>query len=279
MDADQPHTDRLLLVEDSRNEAYVIRRCLSASASVCYEIAVAESLNEALAKLESAHYDLILLDLTLPDSTGLSTLEHIVAMAPEVPTVVLTGHDDDGIGMACIAAGAQDYLCKGRMTPDNLRTIVSFALGRYREAQAKLLRMVVQSDHALSSNSAVSPVTQSLSGASPIRDRDPTAFPKFQTDYQKLLQLYLEHLNNNKKIKPKTAMEILATQLGDAGATPRDMMDIHTSSLEVLRNNVDKIFAYRVATDSRLFALEMMGMLVEYYRTGFRRLFSGRHET
>ena len=279
MDTDQPYADRLLLVEDSRNEAFVIRRCLSGSADTRYDVVVAESLGNALCRLENLQFDLILLDLTLPDSVGLSTLEHIIAAASDVPTVVLTGHDDNGIGMACIAAGAQDYLCKGLMTPDSLRTTVSFALGRFRETKAKLLRMMVQSDHALSSNAATSPVTQALAGASPIRDREATAFSKLQADYQKLLLFYMEHLNNNTRTKPKAAMEVLTTQIGDLGATPRDMMDIHTASLDAIRNNVSKRFAYRVATDSRLFALEMMGMLVDYYRTGFRRLFSERLDT
>ncbi len=274
-DADQRRADRLLLVEDSRSDAFVIRRCLMASADCHYDIVLVEDLKDALSCLQDSKFDLVLLDLTLPDSDGLDTLERIIVAAPEVPTVVLTGHDDDGIGLACIDVGAQDYLCKARMTPESLRTVVSFALGRFREAQAKLMRLVAQSDHTLSSTGIAVPVTRALAGASPIREREPAAFAKLQGDYQTLLQLYMEYLNK-KGAKPKTGMEVLATQFGDLGSTPRDLIDVHTVSLDAIRKNADKAFAYTFAADSRLFALEIMGMLVEYYRTGFRRLFSGR---
>ncbi|MEI6556992.1 MAG: response regulator [Rhodospirillaceae bacterium] len=246
-----------------------------AAADVRYEIVSVETLRDAVAHLASSVFDLVLLDLTLPDSNGLDTLRKIVATAAEVPTVVLTGSDDDGIGVICIDAGAQDYLSKTKMTPESLRTIVSFALRRYREGQAKLLRMVARSDHALSAAPVGLPVTRAMAGVSPIREREAALFAKLQTDYQGLLQLYIDHLA--KKIaKPNAGMEVLATKLGNLGATPRDMIDVHAASLDVIRRTLDRGFAYTFAADSRLFALEMMGMLVEYYRTGFRRLFSGR---
>jgi DNA-binding NarL/FixJ family response regulator len=278
MHAEPCQTERLLLIEDCRSDATVIRHYLLASSEAHYEIVAAESLSEALSYAKDRVFDLVLLDLNLPDSAGLATLEHIVAAVPDAPIVVLTGHEDDGIGLACIDAGAQDYLCKVEMTPDNVRTIVSFALGRFREGQAKLLRMVTKTDHALSSHGVVTPVTRALAGAAPIRERRPSAFAALVDDYQTALHGYIDHLNK-KKEKPKAEMEILVTQLGDLGANPRDMIDVHTASLDAIRRNVNKSFAYTFAADSRLFALEMMGLLVEYYRTGFRRLPSGRLPT
>lgn len=274
MDVKRLQCIRLLLVEDSRSEATVIRRSLMAGKSA-YEITGVETLIEALAQIEGNSFNLILLDLTLPDSFGLTTLKHIVAAAPDVPVVVLTGHEDDGIGLACIKAGAQDYLCKAQMTPDTLRTLVSFALVRHREIQAKLMRMVEQSDNTLSSASSSIPVTQSLAGSACIRERDPAAFADLQAEYQSLLLDYMEYLSK-RKTKPKAGMEVLATQFGDLGATPKDMVDAHTFSLEKIRKNLSSTLAYTFAADSRLFALEMMGLLVEYYRIGSRRLFEGR---
>ncbi|MEI6560318.1 MAG: response regulator [Rhodospirillaceae bacterium] len=262
------------MVEDSRSDAYVIRRLLSMSAEAQYEISLVECLSEALTRLDRSRFDLILLDLTLPDSEGLSTLTKIVAAVPLIPIVVLTGYDDDGIGIGCIGAGAQDYLCKTEMTPDNLHTIVSFTLRRSREIQARLLRQVTQSDFALTSAHVALPVTRGLAGAPLIREREPVVFASLHAEYQTLLQLYMDHLNK-KTARPKVNMEVLATQFGDFGATPRDIVDVHSASLDVIRKSLDKSFAYTFAADSRLFALEMMGLLVDYYRTGFRRLFAG----
>ena len=208
------------------------------------------------------------------NSSGLTTLAEIISCAPQTPTVVLTGQSDDGIGMACIDAGAQDYMCKAVMTATSLRTTVNFALGRYREAQAKLMRMVVQGDSALSSSAAAVPVTRALAGLSPIRDRETVLYKSLTAEYQVILLQYMEHLSR-KSEKPKPRMDVLATHFGDLGSTPRDIIDIHTFALGNIADAKDKTTSYQFAADSRLFALEMMGILVDYYRTGFRRLVAG----
>ncbi len=265
---------KVLLVEDNPSDAFIIRRSLMAQPGLGFDIVTADSLAMALASLDGQEIDLILLDLSLPDSSGLATLSLIQEAAPETPTVVLTANDDEGIGLACIDAGAQDYMSKALMTPRSLYSVVSFALRRYRESQAKLMRMVVQSDHTLSTSSAAVPVTRDLAGLPPIRTRQPSAFTKIKDDYKILLQLYMEHII--KKIdKPKANIEVIATKLGDLGATPRDLIDIHTEVLSEICANNERVNTYTFAADSRLFALEMMGMLVEYYRTGFRRLVAG----
>ena len=265
---------RVLLVEDNPSDALIIRRSLMAQPGLGVDIVTADSLASALASLGGQFFDLVLLDLSLPDSTGLATLAAIQSASPEIPTVVLTANDDEGIGLSCIDAGAQDYMSKAQMTPHTLQTVVSFALRRYRETQAKLMRMVVQGDHALSTSSASVPVTRDLAGLPPIRVRAPSAFGRIKDDYKILLQLYMEHIR--KKVdKPKASMEVVVSKLGDLGATPRDLIDIHTESLSEVCGNIDGGNTYTFAADSRLFALEMMGVLVEFYRTGFRRLVSG----
>lgn len=276
MTSDQALADRLLVIEDSRSDALVVRYCLMAAAGPAYDVVIVESLGQALSAIEQAPFDLILLDLTLPDSSGLETLSRIIGAAPSVPVVVLTGRDEEGIGLSCIDAGAQDYLCKADMTRDNLGRVVSFALGRNRETQAKLLRMVVQTDRTLASTPNGTEVTRALAGAGSIRERNPDLYAMLQVDYQALLEQYVENLTWKKKPNPKETMEILVTRLGDLGATPRDMIDIHAASLDRIRQGAKKSMVYTYAADSRLFALEMMGLLVEYYRIGTRRLFTRR---
>ena len=270
--------NNVLLVEDSLGDTFIIRRSLMAEPGLGLDIATADSLASALTCLSDRRFDLILLDLSLPDSIGLPTLVSIQTAAPEVPTVVLTGSDEEGIGLACIDLGAQDYMSKAQMRPETLRNIVSFALRRYREAQAKLMRMVVQSDHALSTSSAAVPVTRDLAGMPPIRVRDATAYVKLKGDYHILLQLYMEYLMRRIE-KPKASMDVLMSRLGDLGATPRDLIDIHTETLDEVSKSNDVANTYTFATNSRLFALEMMGILVEYYRIGFRRLVAGGGRT
>lgn len=279
MTSEQAPPDRLLVIEDSRSDALVVRHCLASATVPAYEVVIVESLADGVAALQRGHFDLVLLDLTLPDSEGLETLSGVISTAPDIPVVVLTGHDEDGVGLACIDAGAQDYLSKAEMTADSLGRVVSFALGRSRETQAKLLRMVVRTDKALAATPSLTSVTRALAGAGSIRDREPAIYASLQVSYQGLLEAYVENLTYKKKGSPKEDMEILVTRLGDLGAAPRDMIEIHTASLDGIRQESKKSMVYTYAADSRLFALEMMGLLVEYYRTGIRRLFTRRAQS
>ncbi len=196
-------------------------------------------------------------------------------MANEIPIVVLTGVYNEDLAISCIAAGAQDYLCKAEMTPPNLRRAVGYALGRAREAQLHALRSMIQGCRAISSQEMSAPVTRALAGSRPIRDHNPGLFSDLQGTYVDLLEKYLEHLVV-KKDKPRDQMEILVTRLGDLGASPRDLIDIHMGALDYASRHVKQPRIPAFTSDGRLFALEMMGLLVEYYRHSFRRLFPER---
>jgi sigma-B regulation protein RsbU (phosphoserine phosphatase) len=124
-------TLRILLVEDSRGDAVLVSRALEKSEGPEFELSVAGSLGEGVAHLANS-FDAVLLDLTLPDSTGLATVSRMRSAAGSVPIVVLTGMDDDALGDRCIAAGATDFLRKGRLDPIDLSRILSRAIGLRR---------------------------------------------------------------------------------------------------------------------------------------------------
>ena len=275
MEPQSSRSNRLLLVEDTCGDARAVEICLRGSASERYEITRAVTLEQAIATLGRGETDIVLLDLTLPDSSGLDTLTRLHAVAMGVPIVVLTGLDDDGLALRCIAAGAQDYLSKFEMTPSNLQRVLGYALSRVREGQLQALRVMLQGCQALSSEQMSTPVTRAMAGIGPIKDRNPEAFRELQNAYRALLEEYMEHLLV-KKEKPRDSMEILATRLGDLGAAPRDLIDVHMSALDIASRTLKQSRIPSFASDGRLFALEMMGLLVEYYRLSFRRLFPER---
>ncbi len=275
MELPPTRANRLLLVEDWCGDAKAVKLCLSAEGTGDYEISVVDTLGAAIGHLEREKTDIVLLDLTLPDSAGLETLTRLYAVAAEVPIVVLTGSDDERLALCCIQAGAQDYLCKSDMTPHTLRRALGYALGRVREAQLQSLRMMVHSCRPMSSQQLGTRVTQSLAGLRPIKDRNQEALLEMQTTYCDLLEGYLEHLRT-KTEKPRDHMEIMVTKLGDLGATPRDLIDVHLGALELVSRKIDQSQILYFASDGRLFVLEMMGLLVEYYRLGFRRVFPER---
>jgi len=123
---------RLLLVEDNPDDADLLREILADSRGERVTLVAVETLAEGLAHLDRTPIDLLLLDLSLPDSQGLATVTRALAHARRVPIIVLTGLDDDALGMQAIHAGAQDYLAKGQVDGPLLRHSMHYAIERHR---------------------------------------------------------------------------------------------------------------------------------------------------
>ncbi|WP_077090336.1 SpoIIE family protein phosphatase [Mycobacterium rhizamassiliense] len=121
----------LLLVEDDRADAILVEE-LIAEAVDDIRMVWAPSIAVAERELESLRPDCVLLDLNLPDASGMDALDRIAKYDVTVPIVVLTGLNDEYFGASAVAAGAQDYLVKGRVEPEMLRRAVLYAIERKR---------------------------------------------------------------------------------------------------------------------------------------------------
>lgn len=107
----------LLLVEDDRADAVLVEDLIS-DAAADIRVVWAKSMADAERELESARPDCVLLDLHLPDASGIDALDRVAKLDATVPIVVLTGLNDEYFGASAVAAGAQDYLVKGRVEPE-----------------------------------------------------------------------------------------------------------------------------------------------------------------
>ena len=136
---------RILLVEDNPGDAELVREAL-AGASDRVEISHVNSLADARARLACGGVDVVLLDLSLPDATGLQGVEHLHGVAPDVPIVVLTGQHDEVLGARVVQAGAQDYLVKGQTDEWLLIRAMRYAMER-QELQAGRARLLAE-EHA-----------------------------------------------------------------------------------------------------------------------------------
>jgi CheY-like chemotaxis protein len=121
---------RVLLVEDNPGDVRLVREMLRDNADIALE--ADPSLAAAMARLGRGGFDLVLLDLGLPDSQGLTTLLSLAAAHPAVPIVALTGLDDEQLALAAVQAGAQDYLAKQAATPDIVRRTIRHTVERRR---------------------------------------------------------------------------------------------------------------------------------------------------
>ena len=105
---------RILLVEDNPMDAELIGTWLGNAPHPHFVIDHVTNLAEALERLSAQAHDVVLVDLDLPDSSGIDTVVQVERRIPETPLIVLTATDDDSLAMEAIQAGAQDYLVKGQ---------------------------------------------------------------------------------------------------------------------------------------------------------------------
>jgi phosphoserine phosphatase RsbU/P len=128
---------RILLVEDDPDDVWVMRNLLGGRSDESVELAHVELLSAAIERCAEDTFDVILLDLSLPDSQGLETFFTMHAFAGEVPIVVLTGLDDERSAVKAVQAGAQDYLVKGQVNDRLLVRSVRYAIERGRRHRAE----------------------------------------------------------------------------------------------------------------------------------------------
>ncbi|OGV63950.1 MAG: hypothetical protein A3K19_00335 [Lentisphaerae bacterium RIFOXYB12_FULL_65_16] len=129
-----PTTVRLLVIDDDPVQARAIEAILSVYTEPRFAVADALSLAAGTARLREGEFDAVLLDLTLPDSAGLETYLTMQRQFPNLPIVVLTGTDDENLGMRLVQAGAQDFLVKGQGTGPLLVRTLRYAIERQRAA-------------------------------------------------------------------------------------------------------------------------------------------------
>lgn len=127
---DKSRKIKMLLVEDDPGDALLLREYLSESRTFSYEIAEADRVSKSLELLELEFFDVIILDLNLPDSRGIETFSRLNAAAPMVPIIVLTGLADEEIGTAAVKQGAQDYLVKGQADGNLLSRSIIYSIER-----------------------------------------------------------------------------------------------------------------------------------------------------
>lgn len=123
---------KVLLIEDNPGDVRLIWEILSEIRNSPFYLNVANTLLKGLQEIEKSKPDVILLDLSLPDSNGIYSLNRIRDKAKEIPIVVITGLDDEITAIQSLKEGAQDYLVKGRTEPDLLKRALLYAIERNR---------------------------------------------------------------------------------------------------------------------------------------------------
>jgi CheY-like chemotaxis protein len=132
---------KLLIVEDNPLDADLIRETLSPGEDAEFEILNVDRLSKAVTLLQEKEVDVILLDLGLPDSSGIQTIKAMNRLFPHLPIVVITGNDDAQLGIDALKNGAQDYLVKGLTPPPRFHMIQVLQYAIQRNETEKKVRL------------------------------------------------------------------------------------------------------------------------------------------
>jgi PAS domain S-box-containing protein len=126
----------VLVIEDNLAEARLLEEVLKGAMVSKFALSHVKRLGEAIGQLQAQDFDVALLDLTLPDSLGLDSLDALISQAPNLPIVVLTNTNDEELAVAAVRHGAQDYLFKRHVNLDTIVRSVRYAIERKQTAAA-----------------------------------------------------------------------------------------------------------------------------------------------
>jgi signal transduction histidine kinase/DNA-binding response OmpR family regulator len=135
-----PSIVRILVVEDNLADARFLEETLSESRDPVFECHCVSDLATAREALAAASFDVVLLDLSLPDGTGMESVRRMREIAPRTPCIVLTGTRDDRLAVQAVAAGAQDYVEKGSEGARLLSRSILYAIERRKAEEAAVGR-------------------------------------------------------------------------------------------------------------------------------------------
>lgn len=204
---------RAILIEDNPGDIRLIQEMLAEADPTACGVTVFTRLAEGRAAVEKGGCDVVLLDLTLPDSSGLDTLSRLNREVNAVAVIVLTGLDDELIAVEALRKGAQDYLVKDRMTPDVLLRSIRYAIERKRVEQALLDR-----ERALERQTRdLEEVNAALKVLLKQREVDKTELEeRLMVNFRELVRPLLEKLKTSGLNQRQQAfLELVETQLKD----------------------------------------------------------------
>lgn len=223
-----------LFIEDNPGDVALVRESLGGEEGRGITLEYADRLSAGLERLESGGIDIVLLDLNLPDSSGLSTLERLRAAAPSMPVVVLTGLDNPEAGSQAVKQGAQDYVTKNRLDSFLLAHSIRFAVLRH-EVDAEVEKV----QEEFQAGASRGPADQPAEAGIPLDKHSlglGTLGEAARAPLVRRLGAVLDgavssHAQRS-DAKTSAGLRALADELGRAGACPRDVLEMYTSCIE-----------------------------------------------
>jgi DNA-binding NtrC family response regulator len=160
---------KILLIDDEPAQAWLVREYLQSTTRNPVSLDVAETVADGLQRLETGDIQVLLLDLSLPDSLGTATFSKVHDRYPGLPIVVLTSLEDEELGSQLVQLGAQEYLVKGQINGPMLQRALRYAIER-KQAQAEREQLIQELRKALAEVKRLSGLLPICSHCKKIRD-------------------------------------------------------------------------------------------------------------
>jgi DNA-binding response OmpR family regulator len=263
---------KILCVEDNPGDARLIKELLGDDPSKGYEFFHFESLDKFEASSKDLEFDVVLLDLSLGDSSGIDTFERMFSMLFETPIIVLTGLKDEALAEKTIQLGAQDYLIKDDINTALLTRSLRYAIDRYHLsvelAKAKQLdsqqREIENFDRI--PKSSRSRISEQLLGIKSLREYSSIAFNEFSLELSDILEKAVEAKMYKTNYDISTILRDFADKLGHSYAGPQDVVELYSVTLKEKIKSSSYETSQVYLEEGRLVILMLMGYLVAFYR-------------
>ena len=268
-------TIKVLAIEDQPGDLRLIHTYLTENPLGRFILNDAGDLASGIELAKMQTFDVVLLDLTLPDSSGVDTVTRFCTEVSRIPVVVLTGVDQREIGLRAVRAGAQDYLLKSKIDQELLGRAILYAMERSVLAnglQDTLIAAGEPPEHELArlETLAVPPSTVRTAesyGEVALRKVAPDVFEFLVNDYRGLVSSSLRAHSYKGETGLDFRVRSLAQRLGSLRALPRDVIDVHVTVLKLFAKDGNRARMHSLTEEGRVLLLQIMGHLALYYRT------------
>ena len=262
----------VLLIDDDPDDTLIINEDIQKMKDKKLSLSSVDSFKDGINFLSEHEVDVVLLDLNLPDSSGLDTVINMRREFPILPVIALTGVDDEEFSSRVVQAGAQDYLVKGEVTPNLMAHSIRYAIERQQLlAELERTRQREQETRELNSLEKLSQypkttLTSQIYGFLSLREGGPEFYSRMVEDYANILDLALEQRAFYMEDKVTPAIRQMADQLVLVKSNARDVIEIHTAALKTRCHSAlsQKVQAY--IEEGRIILLRLMGNLAMNYR-------------
>lgn len=238
---------KLLIIEDNSIDKRLMEEHLSEVDDIEFEFGHAFRLKEAFNLLNYEHFDIVTLDLGLPDSHGLETFEKFQTAFPNVPTIVVSGYEDKEITKKVITGGAHGFLVKGNYDQDSLvkeiklainkqgfRTSVASKLSQMNRPQETSIKITTENDKK--QELFFTPKTLKVNR---LVEKEPEIFQELVNEYLQLVPISSEINATIIKEKVESFFEKNKEAFSMLNLTKEDLSDVHTAAIGRL-NFIDK---------------------------------------